>query len=168
MPLIPSGAGLFAASDHTPSPRHAAIAAIRWTRTTHRGAAADLIDTEALLTYARMVAATADTMNLPADRQATLKTAAEQLTQAASTPTPDPRHLRGMANNLLATSGQQHRPSPAAPPSPSANRPSERRPGSHRPGTGTPQAIPPHPTPRQGPRTRDTQVTHKDQGRIAR
>jgi hypothetical protein len=81
----------------------AAIAAIRWTRTTHRKAATDLLDTTALLTYARMIAATAATMNLPADRQATLQATADQLLQAASTPTPDPQQLRRLADDVLAT-----------------------------------------------------------------
>jgi hypothetical protein len=80
----------------------AAIAAIRWTRTTSR-CAADMIDTEALLTYARMVAATATTMNLPADQQAALQDMADQLRQAATAPTPDPQHLRHLADDILTT-----------------------------------------------------------------
>jgi hypothetical protein len=81
----------------------ATIAAIRWTRTTHRRATADMIDTTALLTYARMVAATAATMNLPPDRQATLQATADQLLQAASTPQSDSRQLHRLADDLLAT-----------------------------------------------------------------
>jgi hypothetical protein len=81
----------------------AVIAAIRWTRTSYRRAAADMIDTEALLTFSRMIAATAPTMNLPADRQATLVDTADQLLQAAGVSTPDPRRLRRLAGDLLAT-----------------------------------------------------------------
>ena len=70
---------------------------------THDDAATGLIDTEALLTYARMVAATATTINLPPDQQASLQTTADQLIQAASAPTPDPRQLRCLADDLLTT-----------------------------------------------------------------
>jgi hypothetical protein len=81
----------------------AAIAAIRWTRSVTRRTAADMIDTEALLTFGRMVAATTTTMDLPAGQQADLQTRADQLCQAASAPVPDPLRAHRLAEDLLTT-----------------------------------------------------------------
>jgi hypothetical protein len=80
----------------------AAIAAIRWTRSTYRRAAADMMDTEALVTFSRVAATTAATMNLPADQQATVTSAVERLCEAAAATTPDPGQLRDLADELLA------------------------------------------------------------------
>jgi hypothetical protein len=79
----------------------AAIVAIRWTRSVTRRVAADMIDTEALLVFGRMVAATAATMDLPADQQADLRSRADQLCQAASATVPDPLAARRLAEDLL-------------------------------------------------------------------
>ncbi len=81
----------------------AAIATIRWTRTISRQVAADMVDVNALLAYARMVAATAATMELPDNQRTDLQTRADQLLQAAATPTPDPLQIRRLAEDLLAT-----------------------------------------------------------------
>ena len=81
----------------------AGIAVIRWTRSVTRGVAADMIDTEALLTFGRMVAAAAATMDLPADQQADLRSRADQLCQAATDPVRDPLRAHRLAEDLLTT-----------------------------------------------------------------
>jgi hypothetical protein len=81
----------------------AAIAAIRWTRSMTRTVAADMIDTEALLAFGRMVAAAAVSTALPADQQADLRSRANQLCQAASPPEPDPLQAHRLAEDLLTT-----------------------------------------------------------------
>jgi hypothetical protein len=80
----------------------AAVALIRWTRTVSRRVAADMVDGDALIAYARMVAATAATMDLPADQRTDLQAWADQLLQAVAAPTPDPLQIRRLGEDLLA------------------------------------------------------------------
>jgi len=79
-----------------------AIAVIRWTRSPYRRVATDMIDTESLVTFSRMSAATAATMELSADQETTVTDTARRLLGMATAATPDPRQLRDLAEELLA------------------------------------------------------------------
>jgi hypothetical protein len=81
----------------------AVIAAIRWSHSIARQIAPTGSDTDALLTFAGLVAATAPTMHLPEDQQTALQTQAAQLREAASAAAPDREHLHHLTDELLNT-----------------------------------------------------------------
>ena len=67
----------------------AVIAAIRWSHSIAHGPAPAGGDTDAFLTFARLVAVSAPRMNLPAEQHTALRTQADRLREAAEATAPD-------------------------------------------------------------------------------
>jgi hypothetical protein len=81
----------------------AAMAAIRWWRSKADEGTLTGVGTDALLSFAGLVAATGPTMELSDDQHAALLTQAGRLREAASAPAPDHEQLRHLAGELLQT-----------------------------------------------------------------